>query len=107
MIKPLQAKPYYNNKFITMDLETRNLNGTLIPYAIALFDGETSKTFYVTDYKDHQDMLIDAIKSIMLRRYHGYKVYLHNFSPPPTPSFSFSFFLFKIKNILHIKYTYK
>lgn len=80
MIKPLQAKPYYNNKFITMDLETRNVNGTLVPYAIALFDGENSKTFYVTDYKDHKAMLIDAIKSIMLRRYHGYKVYLHNFS---------------------------
>ena len=80
MIKPLQAKPYHNNKFITMDLETRNVNGTLVPYAIALFDGRNSKTFYITDYKDHEDMLKNAIQSIMLRRYNGYKVYLHNFS---------------------------
>ena len=80
MIKPLLAKPYYSNKFKTMDIETRNVKGTLVPYAIALFDGDNSKTFYVTDYKDHKNMLISAIKSIMLRRYHGYKVYLHNFS---------------------------
>nr|YP_010044428.1 DNA polymerase [Trametes coccinea]QPF23669.1 DNA polymerase [Trametes coccinea] len=79
IIKPLLAKPYYNNKFITMDLETRNVKGILVPYAIALFDGENSKTFYVTDYKDHNDMVISAIKSIMLRRYNGYKEYWHQF----------------------------
>ena len=79
-IKKLSAKPFLINKFITMDLETINVNGKLIPYVIAHYDGTSSQTFYVTDYRDHKDMLIACIKSLMQRKYNGYKVYLHNFS---------------------------
>lgn len=39
-----------------------------------------AKTFYITEYSDHKDMLIACIKSLMQRKYHTYKVYLHNFS---------------------------
>ena len=79
-IKKLSAKPFLINKFITMDLETINVNGKLIPYVISHYDGTSSQTFYVTDYRDHKDMLIACIKSLMQRKYNGYKVYLHNFS---------------------------
>ena len=79
-IKKLSAKPFLINKFITMDLETINVNGKLIPYVIAHYVGTSSQTFYVTDYRDHKDMLIACIKSLMQRKYNGYKVYLHNFS---------------------------
>ena len=80
IIKKLSGKPFLINKFITMDLETINVNGKLIPYVIAHYDGTSSQTFYVTDYRDHKDMLIACIKSLMQRKYNGYKVYLHNFS---------------------------
>ena len=53
-----------------MDLETINVNGKLIPYVIAHYDGTSSQTFYVTDYRDHKDMLIACIKSLMQRKYH-------------------------------------
>ena len=79
-IKKLSAKPFLINKFITMDLETINVNGKLIPYVISHYDGTSSQTYYVTDYRDHKDMLIACIKSLMQRKYNGYKVYLHNFS---------------------------
>ena len=80
IIKKLSGKPFLINKFITMDLETINVNGKLIPYVISHYDGTSSQTFYVTDYRDHKDMLIACIKSLMQRKYNGYKVYLHNFS---------------------------
>ena len=80
IIKKLSGKPFLINKFITMDLETINVNGKLIPYVIAHYVGTSSQTFYVTDYRDHKDMLIACIKSLMQRKYNGYKVYLHNFS---------------------------
>ena len=37
-------------------------------------------SFYLSDYENSNDMLINAIKSIMQRKYNTYKVYLHNFS---------------------------
>ena len=80
IIKKLSGKPFLINKFITMDLETINVNGKLIPYVISHYVGTSSQTFYVTDYRDHKDMLIACIKSLMQRKYNGYKVYLHNFS---------------------------
>ena len=64
-IKKLSAKPFLINKFITIDLETINVNGKLIPYVISHYDGTSSQTFYVTDYRDHKDMLIACIKSLM------------------------------------------
>ena len=63
-----------------MDLETYNLEGVLIPYAISYFDGKVSKSFYINDYKDKNEMLRECIKSLMRRRYHNYKIYIHNFS---------------------------
>ena len=62
-----------------MDLETYNDMGTLRPYAVSYYDGKESKSFYLTDYKDSADMLTSSIKSLMLRKYNNYKVYLHNF----------------------------
>ena len=72
--------PFIRNKIICMDLETVNEDGVLIPYAVAYYDGKNGKTFYTTDYSSPKDMLTACIKSLMIRKYHGYKIYLHNFS---------------------------
>ena len=65
---------------ITMDLETLEEEGRLVPYCISLFDGVKSVSYYASNYSDSTDMLVNALSYIMRRKYHGYKVYLHNFS---------------------------
>jgi hypothetical protein len=69
-----------NNKFMTMDIETKTINNVMIPYCICIFDGIKKLSFYLSDYKDHNDMLIHAINSLLKRKYNGYKIYVHNLS---------------------------
>ena len=71
---------FKNNKFLTLDLETRSLNGKMKPYCISIFDGNNPTTFYLSEFKEEEDMLKSAIQSIMTRKYNGYRVYIHNFS---------------------------
>lgn len=68
------------NKFLTMDIETRDINGYKTPYCISFFDGKIANSFYLSDFNNPEEMLEEAIKSIMSRKYDKYKVYLHNFS---------------------------
>lgn len=79
-IKKESPKPFLNNRFVTMDLETYNKDGILTPYAICYYDGKKEKSFYLTDYKDSKDMLTSCIKSLLTRKYNNYRIYLHNFS---------------------------
>jgi len=69
-----------SNKFITMDLETRNINGELSPYCICIYDGKSSNSFYLSDYSNSEEMIGVSIKSLMKKKYNYYKIYLHNFS---------------------------
>jgi hypothetical protein len=50
------------------------------PYCICFYDGKISKSFYLSDYKDSQEMLTFAIASLLKRKYNGYKIYVHNLS---------------------------
>jgi hypothetical protein len=68
------------SKFITMDLETKNINGSLEPYCICIFDGNKSYSFYITSYNSSDLMLKTALKFLLRSKYNGYIVYLHNFS---------------------------
>jgi len=52
----------------------------MTPYCICFYDGKSSKSFYLSDYKDNQEMLLYAITSLLKRKYNGYKVYVHNLS---------------------------
>nr|YP_009493062.1 DNA-directed RNA polymerase [Ganoderma tsugae]AWJ63857.1 DNA-directed RNA polymerase [Ganoderma tsugae] len=79
-IKPIKQVIKINEKFITMDLETKVVEGKLVPYAVSIYDGKESKFFFLSDYKDSYDLLRNALISLMLRKYNGHIVYLHNFS---------------------------
>jgi hypothetical protein len=70
----------FKYKFITMDLETKDIDGILIPYCVSIFDGEKAYSFYITDYDSSDEMLKSSLQFILKRKYHEYKVYLHNFS---------------------------
>jgi hypothetical protein len=79
----IPTKSKDNNKgtnFITMDLETKEIDGKLVPYCVSIFNGKIASSFYITDFKDSTEMLENAVKSLMKKEYNGYKVYLHNFS---------------------------
>jgi hypothetical protein len=86
-ISKLQLEENFNIKFITMDIETMKINGELIPYCVCLYYGNYNKenksektSFYLTDYKDSEDMLRTSILFLMKRKFDGFKVYFHNFS---------------------------
>jgi len=79
-IKSIKPSLTLKDNFITMDLETRNINGTLSVYLVSIYDGQNLTSFYLSDYKDSAELLTNAILSIMKRKYDGYRVYLHNFS---------------------------
>jgi hypothetical protein len=69
------------NKIITMDVETSDIENKKRPYCISIYDGENLKTFYITDYKNDEELLIKtSIKFLLREKYNKFKVYLHNFS---------------------------
>lgn len=61
-----------------MDLEYININGVWSVYLASIYDGVKVNSFYLSDYKDSNELLEEAIISIMKRKYDGYRVYLHN-----------------------------
>ena len=71
---------YLKEKFITMDLETRIINNKMEVFHISLYDGKQFTNYYLKDFISSEDMLKASILNLLIRKYHGYKVYLHNFS---------------------------
>jgi hypothetical protein len=80
-ISKISKSPFLSSSFVTMDLETRKIAGGILkPYCLSIYDGVTTKTFYLTDFKDIRSMLEAGIRCLMKRKYDGFRVYLHNFS---------------------------
>lgn len=80
-LRKINKSSFRTTKFITMHLETRTLNdGIMIPYCVSIFDGEICESFYISDYENSEKLLETSIVYFMKRKYHQYKVFLHNFS---------------------------
>jgi len=77
-ISKLEKSKNHTNNFITLDIETYIKDNILIPYTISIYDGKSINSFFITDYKDSADMLLSALKSILIRKYNGYNIYIHN-----------------------------
>src|SRR6267142_1772658 len=60
------------NNFITLDIETYIKNNVLIPYCISIYDGKIAYSYFISDFKDSQDLILTALKSILTRKYNGY-----------------------------------
>lgn len=67
-----------NNKFITLDVETYIKDSILIVYCISIFDGKNISSYYLSDFKNSEELIISALNSILIRKYNGYNVYIHN-----------------------------
>lgn len=77
-IRKLNKSKTLNNNFLTLDIETYIKDNVLIPYLISIYDGKSSYSFYLNDYNNHEDMIISALKSILIRKYNSYNIYIHN-----------------------------
>lgn len=79
-IKPTTKSLYRMNKFITLDIETKNVNGFLTPICISVFDGESTFSFFIDDYNSEFEMISEAFHVLNKRKYHYSRVYVHNLS---------------------------
>jgi DNA polymerase type B, organellar and viral len=79
-LKSIRPSITLSEDFITMDLETKEINGVLMPYCVSIYDRESKTSFFLLDYKSSELMLEDSIKHLMRRKYDDCKIYLHNFS---------------------------
>jgi len=75
--KTKKSKDLVNN-FITIDIETYIVDGLMTPYLICFYDGKNFYYFYLSDYKSVEEMMLNCLKSILIRKYKGYSVYAHN-----------------------------
>ena len=66
------------NNFITLDIETYIKNNILIPFCISIYDGKRTSSYFLSDFKNLEDLIITALKSILVRKYNGYNIYIHN-----------------------------
>jgi hypothetical protein len=82
-----------------MDLETKNINGTLVPYCVSIYDGKKAYSFYITDYGSPDNLLKVSLQFIFKRKYNKHRVYLHNFS-----YFDGIFLMKSISNIVNSNY---
>jgi hypothetical protein len=98
-LKTILPSTYITNKFLTLDIETRTLNGIMTPYCVSIFNGLEKVSFYLTDYINSDLMLEAAINSLFRRKYHLYKVYIHNFS------YFDSVFMLRVLSNMNIKIT--
>ena len=50
-----------------------------VPYLISYYDGKVSRSFYLADYNNNVDLMLNrCIKSLLIPDYDGYKIYVHN-----------------------------
>ena len=79
-LKKIKTDKKINRKFITMDLESRQINNVAKPYLLAFYDGIHRYSFYLHDYKNIESMIKAAFTQLLKSKYDQHKVYLHNLS---------------------------
>jgi len=78
-IEILKKELEYNSKILSFDLESyRDDDDNFVPYACGFYDGKATYTYYLTDFKDSESMLLKCIQDMITPKYHGYTVYCHN-----------------------------
>lgn len=79
-IKPISKSLYRTDNFITLDIETKNINGVLKPICISIYDGYNVKSFFISDYKSEIELIIDSFNTFKSRKYNYQRVFIHNLS---------------------------
>ena len=77
-ISKLSKSNKLKNNFITLDIETFIKNNVLIPFCISIYDGKRAYSYFISDFNNSEELIISALKSIMIRKYNDYNIYIHN-----------------------------
>lgn len=79
-IKAKETDKNLNDKILTLDLETKTIEGKMVPICMSIFDGKETKSFIFQNHDNWSEDMLKAMKSILIRKYFDYKIYVHNFS---------------------------
>jgi hypothetical protein len=79
-IKTKHPDTSIKQNYITMDLETRAIDNVMSVIAACIYDGNTCKSFYLTDFENSDELLKESLTYLLQRKYNGFRVYIHNFS---------------------------
>lgn len=89
----------FNFNILTIDIETYlDCNQEMKIYCISMFDGKKPTSFYLTDYINQEDMVINFFKALLIRKNNSKTIYIHNSS-----SFDLIFLLKYLVNYSNIK----
>lgn len=77
-ISKLQKSKVLTENFLTLDIETFVKDSILIVFCISIYDGVKTQTFILNDFKNPEELILTALKSIMIRKYNKWNVYIHN-----------------------------
>src|ERR1700748_1379192 len=77
-ISKLAPSKTLNNNFITLDIETYIKDSILTVYCISIYDSKKVNNYFLSDFKNPEDIILAAISSILIRKYNGYNIYIHN-----------------------------
>ena len=80
----VKKKEKINLKILTYDLETKNIiinnKNLIIPQLACFFDGKVFNTFYVNNYNNHNEIIIDSLNKMFISKYNNHTVYINNLS---------------------------
>jgi DNA polymerase type B, organellar and viral len=68
-----------NSNIVTFDIETYVKNDQFVPFACGWYNGEITKTYYLTNFKSSYKMLLQALLDLLDFNPNA-KVYIHNFA---------------------------
>jgi hypothetical protein len=78
-ISKINTSKELSDKVLTLDIETLiDENNILIVFCISIYDGKNKMSFFLSDYKNSEELIIAALKSLMRRKYDKHQVYIHN-----------------------------
>lgn len=80
LLKTIKPSKSIKSNIITMDIETILKNGSMTPYSISIYDGETAWSYYLLEYPNAENMIKHALSSLFVRKYNNHKIYMHNLS---------------------------
>jgi hypothetical protein len=98
-ISKLSPMKNVNLNIITLDIETYlDSNSEMQIYCICFYDGESSKSYYITDYNNIESLIQDLFNELLRRKYSSNSIYIHNGS-----NFDLIFLLKYIVNLENVR----
>jgi hypothetical protein len=79
-LKALLPNNNLSRKFLTFDIETLIKDNVHVPYCVCWYNGESSKSYFIHKFINRKEIITQAIKDIMVKKYDNYKIYIHNLS---------------------------